>query len=356
MDYESFREQLEEDLKQGLKEQGFGDITTGFEQITKANVTYEALVIRGENENIGLNFSLEKAYEVLKRDGNYDEVLRNTLEVVKNGMDHIPTVDIQELSNYESMKDKLSIEVIATEPNKEFLQNIPHETMEDISVIYRLVLEQDEESRKSVVVNNHMLKNFGISEEQLKADALENAPQIRPAVIKGMSEMIMEIMEAEMMPFPLPEEEKMYVATVPDRTGGAGVLAYEQFMEQAAERLGGDFFILPSSLHELILVPDDGTIDQAELKAMVENVNSTTVDPEEKLTDSVYHYDSKDHIFELAEKFSERKQEREEQKEEGQERSSVVKELKEKQREIKERSPKSTSERKTEKTKQANER
>ena len=72
----------------------------------------------------------------------------------------------------------------------------------------------------------------------------------------------------------------MYVASVPNKTAGAGVLAYQEFMDQAAERLGGDFFILPSSIHEVLLVPDDGAKSFHELQAMVREVNATQVSPE----------------------------------------------------------------------------
>lgn len=77
-------------------------------------------------------------------------------------------------------------------------------------------------------------------------------------------------------------------------------------MDQAAEKLGGDFYILPSSIHEILLVPDNGDKTADDLRDMVREVNATQVSPEEKLTDNVYHYDSKEHIFELAEKFEAR--------------------------------------------------
>jgi len=76
----------------------------------------------------------------------------------------------------------------------------------------------------------------------------------------------------------------------------------EQACDKAAERAGGDFYILPSSIHEVLIVPDNGMMDLAALENMVREVNATTVDPSEKLTDNVYHYDSKDKIFELGEK------------------------------------------------------
>ena len=128
----------------------------------------------------------------------------------------------------------------------------------------------------------------------------------------------------------------MYVASVPDKTHGAGVLAYQDFMDQAAERAGGDFFILPSSIHEVLIVPDNGRMDLQSLENMVKEVNATQVQPSEKLTDSVYHYDSKEKVFELGEKFVQRqalkKHERTDDKEAGEKTSgdkrSVMDDLK----------------------------
>ena len=108
------------------------------------------------------------------------------------------------------------------------------------------------------------------------------------------------------MPIAPPENEPLFVATVPDKVQGASVLAYQNFMEQAAERVGGDFYVLPSSIHEILLVRDDGSMNRADLEDMVRTVNATEVQPEDILTDSVYHYDSKDKVFELAEKYEER--------------------------------------------------
>ena len=150
-----------------------------------------------------------------------------------------------------------------------FLQ--PHQNMEDMAVVYRFVLSSDDDGRASILVTNQLLENMGVTPEQLHADAMENAPQIKPVEIKGMSEVMAEMMgveQAEMMGiFPVaPEDEKIYVATVPDKVHGAGVLAYQNFMDQAAERAGGDFFILPSSIHEVLIVPDNGEMGLKDLQ------------------------------------------------------------------------------------------
>ena len=81
-------------------------------------------------------------------------------------------------------------------------------------------------------------------------------------------------------------------------------------MENMGELLGNDFFILPSSIHEMLILPDDGQVDAEMLKDMVKEVNATQVAPEERLTDDVYHYDTKDHVFEKADRFAERQKEK----------------------------------------------
>lgn len=238
------------------------------------------------------------------------------------------------------MKDKLVMEVVSIEANEELLQTIPHKEMEDMAVVYRFVIESNEDGRMTILATNQLLESMGITAEQLHKDAMENAPELKPVVIRGMSEVIAELMGmspddlAEMGMPTDPMNEKMYVATVSDNIHGAGVLAYQDFMEQAAERAGGDFFILPSSVHELLIVPDDGSMKLEELQAMVREVNATQVAPEEKLTDNVYHYDNQNKIFELGEKFVERQARKELGGKESTEKNSVLDDIKVKKNEV----------------------
>ena len=335
MDYETFKQEFAEDIKQNFYERGYGEVTVNFNEVEKANQKYEAMSVVAEGSNVGVNFNLEQAFAAYENSGDYQGVVASAANVIAEGLDNAPAVDVSALVNYDAMKDKLSIEVISAETNEDLLSKIPHDRIEDLAVVYRFVLESNENGRSSILVSNDLIERMGITPEQLKADALENAPEIRPAVIQGMNEVMREMMGPEvfeMMGISEQTEEMMYVATVPDKNSGAGVLAYQDFMDQAAEKIGGDFFILPSSIHEILLVPDDGQKGADELRAMVMDVNATQVSPEEKLTDNVYHYDSKEHIFELAEKFEARQQEKEAAVEK-EEKGSVLKDLKDKQKE-----------------------
>ena len=336
MDYENFKEQFVEDVRDRLYEQG-AEVDLSVHTVNKLNESYEAITVTPEGSNIGVNIGIDKFYEAIESGKSYDEVVDKAVEVINNGINQRPEFDIASLSDYSQMKEKLAMEVVSAEANKEMLETVPHQNIEDMAVVYRFVLSSDDDGRASILVTNQLLDSMGVTPEQLHADAMENAPQIKPVEIKGMSEVMAEMMgveQAELMGiFPVaPEDEQMYVATVPDKVHGAGVLAYQDFMDKAAEKAGGDFFILPSSIHEILIVPDNGKMNLKDLEAMVKEVNATQVSPADKLTDSVYHYDSKAKIFELGEKFVERQSERE--TEHSEEKGSILGDLKAKKEEV----------------------
>ena len=338
MDYEEFKEQFISAVKESLYEQG-SDMNVSVNEVKKLNESYEAMTVTPEGARVGVNIGIERFYDAYNEGRPFDEVVDKAVETINHGINERPDFDIDSFTDYSQMKEKLAMEVVSAETNKEMLENVPHKNLEDMAVVYRFVLSSDDEGRASILVTNQILESMGVTPEQIHADALEIAPQIKPAEIRGMSEVMAEMMGMEqaealgIMPM-RPEDEQLFVATVPDKTHGAGVLAYQNFMDQAAERVGGDFFILPSSIHEVLIVPDNGRMDLKELEAMVRDVNATQVAPADKLTDNVYHYDSKEKIFELGEKFVERQNEREEVTAEKDEKPSIIDDLKAKKEEV----------------------
>ena len=309
MNYETFKQEFAEDIKEKLYERGYDDVRISFNNVEKTNQNYEAMSVVPEGSNVGVNFNIENAFANYEHTDDYAGVLASATMVIADGLDRAPAIDVSALMDYENMKEKLSVEVISAEANADLLANVPHDRMEDLAVVYRFVMESSEDGRASILVTNNLMDRMGVSHEQLRSDALENSPEIRPVVIMGMNEVMKEMMGPEvyeMFGIPDDAEETMYVATVPDKNSGAGVIAYQDFMDQAAERVGGDFFVLPSSINEILLVPDNGDMTADALRDMVKDVNAKEVSPEERLSDNVYHYDSKDHVFELAEKFEAR--------------------------------------------------
>ncbi|MCR4727628.1 MAG: DUF5688 family protein, partial [Lachnospiraceae bacterium] len=311
MDFDEFREQLKEDLKERLFERTGDDIEVTSSSVEKLqNAGYEGITVRKEGDPVGLNIdagTFFKDYDSGKKE--YEDVLDDVTDIAIRGFEEAPAFDISSLNNYDVMKEHLSLQVVATDRNADMLENIPHKEIEDMSVVCRFMVASGNDCIGSILVTNRLLENMGITEEQLFNDAAKYAPDLRPSEIKGMADVL-----AEMMGIDVGEldsqfggalgqpEIQMYVASTHDKANGAGIIAYPGFMEMAAEKVGGDFFLLPSSVHEVILVPDKGQMDYHELEKMVKEVNATQVELKDQLSDHVYHYDSKERVFELAEK------------------------------------------------------
>ena len=334
MDYEQFKADFQDALRDELAGRG-AEVELTARKVEKMNGSYDAITVRPQDSAIGVNVSVERAFAAYGKGEDISEIADHFADAVENGFKESPKFDIESISDYEQMKSKLAMEVVSAERNAELLQTVPHEQMEDMAVVYRFFLDQSNSGNGTILVTNQMLDQYGISKEQLRADAMEIAPEIRPAEIRGMSE-VMNEMAPGMIPEIAPEDEQMFVATVPDKIHGAGVIAYPNFMEDAAQKAGGDYFVLPSSIHEVLLVKDNGQMSVKELENMVKEVNATQVEPADQLTDHVYHYDSQNHIFELADKYEERMHEAEHG---TPDKDSVLGDLKEKKQEIAKKDP-----------------
>ena len=213
-------------------------------------------------------------------------------------------------TNYDKAKKYLSLELINTARNEDLLAKVPHYEVLDMSVVYRLRLSNGHNECESILVTNDVLDNYGITAEQLKADALENAPKVFPVEVKGITEVLADSMGMTSEELSGGQPEIMYVASVENRVKGAGVLMYPGFLKKYADKIGADLYVLPSSIHEVLLVKDEGQFTAQELKDMVVDVNSSIVDPEEQLTDSAYHYDRSRDLFEFAEDYEKSQTER----------------------------------------------
>lgn len=209
---------------------------------------------------------------------------------------------------FDDIKEGLRTSLIPIAGNEEMLAQVPHKNIEDMALMYKYQRDAGDSSFEPATVmsvTNSMVESLGMNNSQFMEAADEVIPLNHPPVVKDILE-VLGVFDPTKEPGPL------FVATTEDNFRGAGVVGYKGFLDQAAEFMNGDFIVLPSSIHEVLLLKDDGSLSPAELKDIVRSVNQTEVAPEERLSNQVYHYDSKDKVFELAEKFEQRRHEREE--------------------------------------------
>lgn len=308
MTFEEFQNQTMEAVKNA-----FPDLSVEKQEVTKLQgQSYTGMAVKPEGSNIAATVNLKLFYDNVERgDMSLTAALRNIIDNISEITHNMPKIDIGMLMDYQQMKDKLTLHMIPIAGNEQKLAEIPHKTVEDMAVVYRFELESNEKGSSSILVTDVIMKNFGLTPEQLHADALEAAPITHPASLRNMND-VMRGMIGDAADMLMPDEPSpMWVATVGGGHNGACAIQYPGFLEQAAEMLRGDFFVLPSSVHEVLFVKDDGSLELSNLEDMVRNINETEVRPEDRLSDSVFHYDSEDHVFENARSFIEREEQKE---------------------------------------------
>lgn len=203
---------------------------------------------------------------------------------------------------YNSIKDLLEVNVISEKYNRDLLENTKHRVLGDIAIVYVLNAANRDFDEIMNAVSVSVLNTVSI--KQIENDALMNSMTRNPAVIKSMDSEIESIIGTQ-----IPKDEAtsmMYIASVPSKKFGACVLAYPGFFELAAATVGGSYYVIPSSVHELILVKDSGNLSDDDInkfKNDIKLVNKTILARDEILSDSLYHYDAEFHKFEIADDY-----------------------------------------------------
>ena len=267
--------------------------------------SYVGLSVRPEGSNAAVTMNLHSLFEqVQENPKRLAAVMSEFLSGLEKALTQIPQVDPARFMEYDNVKEQLTMQVVPVKPNQEKLAEIPHKTIEDIAVVYRIEVGDSRNQNASILVTNQMLDHFGVTPEQLHQDAVMSQAEHHPPTLRNMSEMMAEMMGGpDFMDMP---ESPMWVATVEGGLHGAAAVQIPEFMDQAAEKLGGNFFVLPSSIHECLFIRDDGEFERPQLEEMVQSVNAAEVSEADFLSDSVYHYDSEARIFEKATTFESR--------------------------------------------------
>lgn len=333
MDYEDFLQEFVGEIEKRVSDHIGMKCSVNLEQVTKINRSFDAVQIRPEGSNIAPVVYLESFYEEACQGQPMESLIAEALDAIQKSIRDVPAIDLSGIKDYEQIQDHLSVELISAKRNAQMLKGVPHTMIEDMAAIYRIHQEFGNGMSGTILLSNDLFANYDVTMEKLHADAIHSAAILRPACITGMSHVLYEEYQLGVLGINgkprSAQDEFMFVATVSDNERGAGVLLYENFLEDAAKLLGGDFFVMPASRHEVVLVRKDVDVSLEELKDLIKVSNMLQMPREEQLTDSIYHYDSKNHIFELADKFEAR------QKQElGAAKTSVLKGLKEKQVEV----------------------
>ncbi len=286
-------------------------------RIMKNNgIVLYSIMISEKEMNISPNIYLNGLHEAYEKGETFSEVMDEVFRIYKESR-RKKSMDMDFFLDYAKMKERVVCKVISYEKNKELLRQVPYILFLDMAVVFYCHVPGEEMENATILIYDSHMKLWNITKERLYEDAKSNTPRILPPRLLSIEEMMEEIFEEDMRQKSGKEKagadggtesiaEKqaappagsgckscMYVLGNERKLFGAAVMLYDGLLEKMSEIIGGDFYLLPSSLHELILIPDEGREKGGDLWKMVCEINETQVEPEDVLTDSVYYFSGK---------------------------------------------------------------
>lgn len=303
MNYKEFRELFIEKLKERVGE----DIKVKTNTVTKNNGKLkEGLIVETGNTLLPMIY-LDELYEKYNQNGIMEEILETVISLINGNPNNIKE-RVESLINggWDKIKDTIEVCVINKEWNKDKLENIPHIEYLDLALVFRVVIYREEDSSMSCLMTNGLLNKLQVDIEEFKNEALLRLNSSY-YYIQKLTGVIKECMQSE-------DEEEMfdsiiensvfdvplYVLTNKQRLNGAAGIARVDIINKFANEMEDDLYILPSSLHELLLLPAKENCSVDELREMVRSVNESEVDKEDWLSDNIYFFNRERGSLEIA--------------------------------------------------------
>lgn len=260
-------------------------------EVRKNNgVLLHGLTILAEGQNVAPTIYLEHFWRAYREGMTFGEVIDKLMEVY--GKDApVCSVDMEFFKDFGKVRDRICYRLVGIEENRAFLEDVPHVEFLDLAVCFFYAYQGDVLGEGSIPVHNSHVQMWGTSVAELMELARKNSARLFPWQCSTMEEVLRELIGEEGHETLLDREVPMKVLSNSRRTHGAVCLIYQGVLERIAEEFAANLYILPSSIHEVILLAENGVAEPGELKDMVVQVNKTQVAPEEVLSDSLYRYD-----------------------------------------------------------------
>lgn len=246
------------------------------------------LTISDERRNISPSIYLEEFYQHYQEGRTIEDIVENILEIY-HSVDFDCFQKISDIKDFSATQSKIVFRLINCELNESLLKSMPYIEYLDLAIVFYILFEINENEMSHIPITNELLRYWNTTKEDLYRIALGNATCLLPATLKPMQTLISELM-GEPIKSDLFEQDPMYVLTNQYRSFGASCILYPEILEQIFGQFGENYYILPSSVHETIFIPETQSPGKEILLDMVKEINDTQLEREEILSDNIYHY------------------------------------------------------------------
>ena len=296
MKFEEFVEEIIENMQKRVPENYLVQV----QNICKNNdLKLTGLTIGDQNLNIYPTIYLEEFYKKYEEGVSFEtitDIIWNTYcQNAPKG-----NWDTSRFIEWRNVKDIICPKIINYGANRELLNSVPYRKVCDLAVVYYAVVDICENGVASILLRNEHLKLWGKTEADLYELALENYRRIFSITSRNLDDIILELMNCkEDISFDENTIVPMIVVTNNKKLNGAAAILFPDELQKIADKMGADLYILPSSVHEIILLSTDNTMTVDELKETVCFVNSNELRQEEVLSDNVYLFNRHNPIIEI---------------------------------------------------------
>ena len=285
MKFDEFANVVVEKIRDYLPDT-FAEAEVKLETVIKNNdLKLTGITIRREGSNICPTIYLEQYFKAYESGAEMDKILGKIADTrMKNDFEE--SFDADQFKDFDWVKDMIVPRLVNKEQNLEQLTERPYSAIADLAVTYHIMLFN---GNASTPVTNDFMKVWGIKTEELHELAVRNMARLIPGTFRGMS-VVMNALCGGKTDVLDPENEMLFVLSNEGGWYGAAAVLDDKIMKSVVKRVGEKFYVLPSSVHELLVVPSNIGMDVGQLKEMVTSINASEVALEEQLSDNVYRY------------------------------------------------------------------
>ena len=259
----------------------------------------DGLVIMEKGKDIAPTIYLDSFYELYTNGEKIKNIIRQ-IEVIYEQNKNNVTFDVNILKHFDTIKDKIVYKVVNYRSNEKLLEQVPHKRILDLAVVFYCLLDNEYGRSATALIYNNNLKNWNVTIDDVYKAALKNTPDLLHSKISSMAALFEKCgvnVDGEEVDLKDYVPSDMYVLTNESKLNGAACILYENVLYDFAQKLGADLYILPSSVHEVILLPKLSVFEKDELVNMVKEVNTEGVAADEVLSDHVYEYNRTERLI-----------------------------------------------------------
>lgn len=301
MDYNQFLKEV----RAAVQERLGSNYEIRIQKITKNNgIVLDGLIIGKASKSIAPTIYLNSYYMHYTHGMSLEEILEDIIFAYKESND-VSFGDTREFLNFNKLRDKVAFKLIQREKNQDLLKEVPYIEFLDLAVVFYLILDEHKGGQMTALIHNSHMEPWGVKKEELYCLAMRNTPILLPPEIKTLKEVMCDVLKGHLEELEMEEmvddllgfdwqKPSLYVLSNIKQINGAGCILYDGCLKNFADSRNSDIVILPSSLHETILVPDDGNLDYGELQKTVGQINESEVPKEDVLSDRIYKYSRHD--------------------------------------------------------------